>query len=156
MLKLLTSDYAEKVLQFTSGAKSTIDILCYIVNFNLYKKSDKANLIFLELKKSVTLGRQVRFLLDFPRIHKPNYHPIKFFTRRFKEAGFLSRYLHSGQTQHAKLIIFDSEVAIMGSHNLTTKSVISEHDLSILLDDNQIMYDLLEFFHLNWLKSIEV
>jgi len=155
MLEVLTSDYARHVMGQIRACRSTIDILAYIVNCNLYKKSDKANLIFLELKESVIQGRTVRVVFDYPKLHKPNYNPVKFFTRRFKESGFAVRYLHSGTTQHAKLLIFDSKFVVFGSHNLTTRSVVSRHDISLISDDPDLLSTLVFYYNSIWSSSIE-
>jgi len=155
MTQLLTSDYAHSVIQLITGSSISIDVLAYIVNCNLYKKSDKMNLIFLELKYFLARGGKVRFVLDYPRPHKPNYHPLKFFTRRFKEAGFFTRYLHSGTTQHAKLLLFDNKTAVLGSHNLATKSVINVHDLSVIIEDAALVTWLRDYFDNVWSKSVE-
>lgn len=137
------------------ACQSSIDILAYIVNCNLYKKSDRANLIFLELKKFSGPQKPVRVILDFPRPHKPNYNPNKFFTRRFKESFFDVRYLHSGTTQHAKLLIFDGKCAVFGSHNLTSSSVVSPHDLSLFVDDPGLLSALISYYSSVWSSSIE-
>ena len=155
MLQVLTSDYAYHVIRQIRSCGSTIDILAYIVNCNLYKKSDKANLIFLELKKFVIHGRAVRVVFDYPRLHKPNYNPVKFFTRRFKESGFDVRYLNSCTTQHAKLLIFDDKFAVFGSHNLTSRSVMSRHDISMISDDPSLLSTLISYYNSVWSSSIE-
>lgn len=155
MLQLLTSDYARHLIYQIRSCGSTVDILAYIVNCNLYKKSDNANLIFIELKKFVTQGKTVRVVFDYPKLHKPNYNPNKFFTRRFKEAGFSVRYLHSGTTQHAKLLIFDSKFIVFGSHNLTTRSVVSRHDISLITDNPSLLSTLISYYNSIWSSSIE-
>lgn len=155
MLQVLTSDYSHYILNLIRSAKFSIDVLCYIFNCNLYKKSDKANLIFLELKKFNGPQKRVRLILDYPKLYKPNYHPNMFFTRRFKETGFDLRYLHSGTTQHAKLLIFDNKTAVTGSHNLTTKSVISRNDISMAIDDPPLVKSLIDYFDEIWENSVE-
>jgi len=155
MLRILTSDYAYCILGLIRSSGSSIDILSYIVNCNLYKKSDKANLIYLELKKFWAPEKPVRVILDYPKVHKPNYHPNKFFTRRFKESGFDVRYLHSGTTQHAKLLIFDNKIAVAGSHNLTSRSVVSMYDLSFLIDDPVVVTSLICYYKSIWESSLE-
>lgn len=155
MIQVLTSGYAYEIIKLARMARRSIDVLCYIFNCNLYKKSDKANLIFLELKKSVSSHKKVRFILDFPRIHKPNYHPNMFFTRRFKEIGIDLRYFHSGTTQHAKLLIFDNKIAVTGSHNLTSRSVVSDNDISLLISDPTLVKTLIDYFSGIWENSIE-
>lgn len=154
MLQVLTSTYAHTLLSLLGQARSSVDILAYVVNFNLYKKSDKAHLIFLALKKISSAHLPVRFILDSPRIHKPNYHCNQFCTRRFKESGFLVRYLHSGSTQHAKLIIIDNRLVITGSHNLTTHSVVNKYDISLLIDTPEIVEYLRDYFDEVWSTSL--
>jgi len=154
MFRLLTSDYAYCLMDLIRSSISSIDVLSYIVNFNLYKKSDKANLIYLELKKFCGPQKPVRFILDYPRPHKPNYSPNKFFTRRFNEAGFDLRYLHSSTTQHAKLLIFDNKIAVTGSHNLTSRAVVSRHDVSLVFDDPVVLKSLICYYNSIWQSSI--
>jgi len=155
MLQVLTSDYAYCLIDLIRSTRASIDILSYIFNANLYKRYDKANLIFLELKKFARSQGYVRFILDYPKLYKPNYHPTKFFTRRFKESGFDVRYLRSSQTQHAKVLIFDSRLVVTGSHNITSRSVVSRHELSLLLDDHALLTTLCEYFESIWSISIE-
>ncbi len=156
MLQLLTSDYANQVLKLIKTSSSSIDILSYVVNFNLYKKSDKANLIYLELKNFVRSYGSVHFILDQPKLHKPNYHCNKFSTRRFKEANFNVRSLNSGDTQHAKLFIFDKQFCVTGSHNLTSRSVTNRYDISLLFDDLSLVKYLCDYFNGLWENSIEM
>jgi len=156
MIKILTHDYAYTLLDLIRHATKSIDILAYVTKFNMKKKSDKALLIFLALKSFPGNPRDIRIILDYPKQYKPNYLCNLFSTRRFKEASFNVRYLHSGNTQHAKLIIFDRNIAaVVGSHNLTTKSVINPYDISLLLDDPDLLSSLVSYFNRLWENSIE-
>lgn len=155
MLRPLTHDYAYTLLDMIPHALTSIDILAYVANFNMYKKSDKALLLFLALKNYPGNPKDIRIILDYPHPHKPNRNCNRFSARRFKEVGFSVRFLHSGSTQHAKLWILDHTAAIVGSHNLTTRSVISPHDISLLLDDPGLLSFLTTYFDRLWQNSIE-
>lgn len=155
MLKVLTHDYAYTLLDCIRHTSTSIDILSYVVKFNMYKKSDKALLIFLALKSFPGSPHNIRVILDFPRRYKPNYHCNAFSMRRFKDAHFDVRFLNSGDTLHAKLFILDNRIAIFGSHNLTTKSVVSRYDISLLLDDPSLLTYFADYFNLLWQNSIE-
>lgn len=155
MLKPLTHDYAYTVLDLIRHATTSIDILAYVTKFNMKKKSDKALLIFLALKSFPGNPNDIRIILDYPQPYKPNYHCNLFSARRFKEAGFNVRYLHSGSTQHAKLIIFDRSAGVTGSHNLTTKSVINPYDISLLLDELGLLSFLTSYFDRLWDTATE-
>ncbi|MBA7703322.1 hypothetical protein ES703_112104 [subsurface metagenome] len=156
MIKVLTSDYAYHVLSRLVSVSSSVDILSYVVNFNLNKRSDKANLIFTALKRLSAARIPIRIVLDSPRLHRSNYHCNKFSTRRFKEAGFSVRFLHSGDTQHAKLFLLDRATAITGSHNLTSRSVLNLTYISLLLDDPPLVQYFCSFFDHVWSTSQEV
>lgn len=155
MLKPLTHDYAYTLLDLIRHTTKSIDILSYVVKFNMYKKSDKALLIFLALKSFPGNPHNIRIILDYPKPSKPNYHCNRFSVRRFNEANFNVRYLNSGDTQHAKLIILDQKAAIFGSHNFTTKSVISSYDISLLLDDPDLLSYFTNYFDRLWETSIK-
>lgn len=155
MHQVLTSNYAYTLLDLIPHSSTSIDILSYVVKFNMYKKSDKALLIFLALKSFPGDPNKVRIIIDYPKLYKPNYHCNRFSIRRFKEANFNVRYLHSGDTQHAKLIIFDKKLVVFGSHNFTTRSVISTYDISLLLDDPDLVFYFNNYFDRLWHNSIE-
>jgi len=155
ILRVITAEYAFQVLELIRRASASIDVLSYVVKFNTYKKSDKANLIYLALKNFAAKGRPVRVILDYPKPYKPNYNCNRFSVRRFKEASFNVKYLHSGQTQHAKLFIFDQSLALFGSHNWTTKSVISRYDVSLFLNDPGVVSYLNNYYNSLWQLSIE-
>jgi len=155
LLKLLTHDYAYTILDLIPHTSTSIDILAYVAKFNMYKKSDKALLIFLALKNYPGKPRDIRIILDYPRRHKPNYHANLFSARRFKEAGFNVRYLRSGSTQHAKLFTFDRTTAVLSTHNWTTKSVINPFDVSLLLNDPDLLYQLNHYYDRVWHLSVE-
>lgn len=156
MIQVLTSDYAYRILSLVSSCRHSIDILSYVVNFNIYKRSDKSNLIFCSLRDFQSLRGSVRFLLDFPKSYKPNYHSNKFSTRRFNESGIDVRFLHSGSTQHAKLFIFDNKIAVSGSHNLTPSSVVNRYDISLLLDNPNIVTFFTTYFDHLWSTAVEL
>jgi len=156
MFEVLTSNYASEVLKLIAASQTSLDVLSYVVNFNLYKRSDKANLIFCALKSFAGAGGSVRFILDFPKLYKPNYHCNKFSSRRFKEAGFAVRFLHSGSTQHAKLILSDSSISIFGSHNLTSRSVLNRYDVSLLSDNIKLSDFFSSYYSELWQSSVEL
>lgn len=155
MIKILAADYCHQVLTLISSSTTSIDILCYVFTFNVHKRSDRANLIYTALTRFQDNAGRVRVILDMPKLHKPNYHPNKFATRRLTESSIAVRHLHSGDTQHAKLFIYDRKIAIVGSHNITPSSLRNRHDLSTSLDDPSALRYLNSYFDSIWETSIE-
>lgn len=155
MHKILTADYSHHILTLTSQSLTSIDVLSYVISFNAHRRSDRANLIYTALTAFQRTTGKVKFLMDRPRLHKPNYHPNMFATRRLKESSIAVRYLNTGDTQHAKLFLFDQKLAVLGSHNLTPSSLRNRYDISILLDDPTSLSYLNAYFNSIWQSSIE-
>lgn len=155
-MQFFTSDYGFQILSLIRNAVSSVDVLCYVSKFVMDKRSDGAFLIFDSLRSFHSRGLPVRVILDYPRTHKANYHCNQFSKRRFVDSGFDVRYLHSGETQHAKLIIFDQKISVFGSHNLTPHSVRNRFDISLCLRDPPLILFLVHYFDNLWEKSIPV
>ena len=154
-MQFFTADYGFQILSLVRSAAVSIDVLCYVSKFVMDKRSDGAFLIFDSLRSFHSRGLPVRLILDYPRKHKANYFCNQFSKRRFVEAGFDVRYLHSGETQHAKLVVFDSRIAVFGSHNLTPHSVHNRFDISLSIDDPSCVLFLCRYFDNLWDKSVE-
>lgn len=153
---VLTKDYGTNILRLIGSASHSIDFLCYVFKFNAHKRSDKVNLIFSALKNFQHRKGSVRTVIDLPKKHKPNYHPNKFSIRRLHESSIPVRSLITSSTQHAKLFIFDQDIVVFGSHNLTPSSVTNPYDLSLLTDDNSLVKFFTAYFESLFTLSREV
>lgn len=155
MIQVLTADYAHHILALLREATTTVDVLCYVTNFNPYKRSDNANLIYQALKKFQARGGSVKIVLDSLRKHKTTFHCNKFSSGLFRDAGFDVRWLQSGDTLHAKVLIFDDKIAVVGSHNLTVRSVINRFDVSFIFKDLPLVKFFRKYFNTIWEMSLE-
>ena len=134
-MKLLASTYFTELKQFTLGAKKRIWVSCYVATFNIRKKGDRVFSLFEILRHRQAAGVDVRFLIDRPRLHKPNYHAQQFLIRRLKSWGLPFWVAPSRTTCHAKVILIDDSV-LLGSHNLAKSSLCNPLEISILVDDS--------------------
>lgn len=156
MTSILHAGYAHTMIDMIRSAEVSIEVLCYVVNLNIYKRADNANLIFCAMRDFVSSGGKVQVLLDLPCKWKSNYNQVKFFTRRFKEAGFTVRWSGTYSTQHSKLFLFDRKFAVAGSHNWTTRSVVSALDISFVFDDPLVVSHLVSFFDSLWSTALVI
>lgn len=155
MIEILTSNYAQVVLSQIHAASTSIDVLAYVIKFNPWRRSDRANLIIDALKRFNDATHSVRVIMDYPRKYKPNYHTNLFSSRRLKEAGIKTRFFSAGKAQHAKLFLFDGALAIAGSHNLTPSSVTNNLDISFLTNDWPVLQTLQQHFDKLWAEATE-
>ena len=93
------------------------------------------NILFKILRQKLGDGVDVRFLIDAPRVHKPNYHTIKFLIRRLKGWHFPFWVAPLNTTCHAKIVLIDDRLVFTGSHNLAKSSFQNPLELSMAIDD---------------------
>lgn len=62
------------------------------------------------------------------------------------QRGARVRYLASGRCIHAKIVIIDGKYAILGSHNLSVRSMISNFETSVAVNDDITVTALREEF----------
>ena len=63
-----------------------------------------------------------------------------------RNAGIDARYLEKNRCCHAKLLLVDGEKALLGSHNLSIRSVQSNFELSYLIPDPETVAEIQTVF----------
>lgn len=117
------------------SAKKRIWITTYVTVLNFKKRNDLIHILFIILRQKLEAGIDIRFIIDHPRKHKPNYHATQFLIRRLKSWGFPFWMAPERTTCHAKVILIDTSRVFIGSHNLARSSFRNPLEMSIELSD---------------------
>ncbi len=136
MIKLHSLSYGPFLRAALARAEKNIYISTYVTVLNPKKKNDLVNILFIILKQRLLSGVDIRFLVDHPRIHKPNYHATQFLIRRLKEWKFPFWMAPLNTTCHAKIVLIDDQLVFVGSHNLAKSSFQNPLELSLSLSDS--------------------
>ena len=113
------------------------------------------NFFELVFEKS-RLGVDVRFLIN--RVTKIGSVPLSNLSAipEIMKHGIKVRCLRNDRCCHAKMILSDNYGAILGSHNLSVKSVSSNFEVSYLFKDEPTVRTLQGIFDRVWENSQEV
>jgi phosphatidylserine/phosphatidylglycerophosphate/cardiolipin synthase-like enzyme len=128
-------------------AKKEICISTFKLEINETPKGRALKNLFLALISRIKEGVKVRVLF--------NYHTNKHSVPRtnfpagifLKNAGADVRYLKNNRCNHSKLILIDKEKVILGSHNLSVRSLASNFELSYLIPDPETVAQVGEVFN---------
>jgi len=145
--------FATAMLSAVRAARKRVWILSFVINANLSIKNDPITLLFSLLRDHRAAGRDIRFILDNPRISRPNYHCNKFFMRHLMEWGIPFCTPPENVTSHAKAILIDSSVLFIGSHNLAKSSLTNPLDCTVELRNEFLIQSFAETFLLLWGSS---
>jgi phosphatidylserine/phosphatidylglycerophosphate/cardiolipin synthase-like enzyme len=83
--------------------------------------------------KSINVRLLLNFHEDRRSIAKTNIRLVHF----LKHSKIDIRHLLNNRCCHAKVMIFDNELAVIGSHNLSAKSLRNNFEISYILNDSK-------------------
>jgi len=93
-------------------------------------------------KRGVEINVLLNFALDYKSTSPGNLAAAIFLFN----LGFDVRYIPNGRCCHGKLFIIDDSFLLVGSHNFSVRSCISNFEVSVLLDDSNIILKAREKF----------
>lgn len=127
---------------FLSYAKALVENArhrIYIATFKAeisHKQRGRNLADFFSLIKSKAQERiHVWFLINWHDDRKCVARTNMLVSQELKNAGVKVRHLQHNRCCHAKILLVDNEKAIIGSHNLSVRSVQSNFEVSTLIED---------------------
>lgn len=150
---LIKSEYPKTAIPLIDQAKTNIDIMMYQWGQYAYASQSDMQKFNYAIKSASRRGVTVRVLLhpgspsDY--ISSKNAATAAIINQSGGQAKFTSR---SG-VLHAKVLIIDKKIAIIGSHNYSHRSFSSNVEISVLVDDVASIQKLLEYYEILWRQS---
>ena len=71
-------------------------------------------------------------------------------TDLLKKEGILAKHLIQDKLVHTKIIIIDGQIAVIGSHNLTHSAFAYNYEVSVIIHDPDLCYQLTTHFNHLW------
>lgn len=129
------NDFLPHALALIDTAKSSVDISTFKAEITSKPRGRRLTVFFDKLYEKKSQGIRIRFLINYHDDHriipKTNLSAIN----NLKNHKIDVRCQSHNRCNHAKLILVDTEKAILGSHNLSVKSVHNNFEISYLLTD---------------------
>ena len=136
---IVGKEYSKKVIPLIEQAKSSIFIVVYDWRWypdqvgSAIQKFNNAILISARKKKKVKVIT-----------NRPYINTI------LSTLGIEVRKVNTKRTLHTKLMIIDGKIAILGSHNYTMNAFTINHEISLILQDEEIVKRLVLYFNNLW------
>lgn len=136
---LVGEEYVQRVCALLDGAKHEVSVLMF--DWRIYGQDSKANISLLNSAFSRAAGRGVvvRAVVNFPGAVAP-----------LAALKINVRSLNLRKTLHAKILIIDSSIAVVGSHNFSLRALSSNLECSVCLVDLTIVKQLCKYFESIW------
>lgn len=144
---LLKEDYYSRVCSLVRGAKESIYILMYAIQVG-ESKYHPVNRLCQDLIQAHKRGVKIEIILEYSSAARD-----KFITEINQKAldllskeGIRVRFDDSRRVTHAKLVIIDDYITILGSHNWTYTAFQRNNESSILIKSRKVAQKFLKYF----------
>ncbi|WP_262967237.1 phospholipase D-like domain-containing protein [Methylobacter psychrophilus] len=154
-IRLLSGDdWAPWFVQQVDQALTSIHLSIYMISDHWRSPEvGKLNLVD-SLVKAGLRGLTCRCIIDQP--HNLNRR-IPFNTkaaRKLQAAGWKIRIMPTGKTLHEKILLLDKQLVVIGSHNISKASAISNFDTSLAVDSAALAERIYRQFWQRWRVAV--
>jgi len=153
------SKYFPAVNEAITEANKSINVVMFAVESSLSRPDSKPNKLINALIEAKNRGMDVEVILDqnvdfVQRRHASDWEAKIKSTRaykRLKEAGIKVYYDEPARYAHAKAVIIDKKIVILGSTNWTESSFDNNIETSVLINSPELAEEILAY-----LKTIKI
>lgn len=136
---IIGKEYIEKVIPLIVAARETIEIIIYEMRLRPGDDEHPVSVLALALKDAKERGVTVRALVSSPAVKA-----------HLEQYTLDARILYTPKLMHAKMMLIDSVVAIVGSHNYTQSAFASNIEISLSVTLPSPENELASYFKNLW------
>jgi phosphatidylserine/phosphatidylglycerophosphate/cardiolipin synthase-like enzyme len=138
-LAILGAEYPAAVIPMIADARETLDIIIYEWRLVPQIKTHIVSIFTQAICDAVARGVAVRAIVAHDGLRDE--------LRRLK---IPARASYSGKLLHAKVILLDKKIAVIGSHNFTQSAFTQNVEVSVALQDPALCSRLSTYFDNMW------
>ena len=139
-----------KLVEAISQVKYSLDVIQYQWNFYIDKPKSQIQALNRTVLAQAQAGKKVRVLLN-KEGRGQHLMAINMKAARFLgEAGIRVKFGRTFPITHAKLWIIDDDIVILGSHNLSNRSVTVNNESSVMIKGRAVAIEFRRYFNTLW------
>jgi hypothetical protein len=150
---LPAGSYIQMLDQMVAGSKFNVDVIQYQWNWYPFKPTDPLQKFNVGVLGTIRRGVKFRVLLNVEAINHRITAVNKQAERNITGAGGKVKFGPQFPITHAKLFIIDDDYVILGSHNLSSRSVTCNDETSILIKSRPVVNEYRRYFNTLWNRS---
>ena len=144
---VIDAQYFQVAKKMIQEAKTSIQVMMFEMGYYDKYPNTPSNLLIKELIDAKKRGVKVEVILDVKdgedRTTKRNRQTGKILSDGGVEVIYDSLF----KTTHAKWMVVDGELALMGSTNWTYYALTSNNEVSVLIRSKQVAKELIDYFN---------
>ena len=153
ILPLWDADLHLIITREIKEAKKNVFVTSYKMEPKKSPKARRINELMSQLVSANNRGVDVEILLNSQENKKATSSINWYAAKALKKRNLSPRYIQSGRILHAKIIIIDDTLTIIGSHNWSVQSHNRNIELSFMVRSKELNKRLTEKYIMFWEQS---
>lgn len=151
---IIASDYPKIVSELLRTAMRSIDICAYVWKWYACEGQGTMQQFNRLIIDRARQGVPVRVRLN--QEAKDHYLTKQntLTASELRRYNVQTKFDHSGTVSHLKMIIIDQEIVIIGSHNLSKRSVSQNNEASVAIFGREAAQKFCQYFEMLWTNQI--
>lgn len=145
--------YLPILRRVVGGARYGVDVIQYMWSFYPHDKNLPLQQFNQHVMGQIRKGIKYRILLNIESVAHKITRINQQSKKNFESIGAKVKFGPTSQITHAKIFIVDDQFVILGSHNLSKRSVSRNDETSILINNRTIAMEYKRYFELLWARS---
>jgi cardiolipin synthase len=141
------AQYFQAAKKMIQEAKASIQVMMFEMGYYEEYPNTPSNLLIKELIDAKKRGMKVEVILEVregeDRTTKRNHHTGKILS----EGGVEVIYDPPSKTTHAKLMVVDRYLTLLGSTNWTYYALTNNNEVSVLIRSKEVAKELIDYFN---------
>ena len=138
------------LIEAVAKVKYSLDIIQYQWNFYPGKPESEMQRLNRTVLAQAQAGKKIRVLLNKEgrgqHLMAINMKAAEF----LRQSGIIVKFGKTFPITHAKLWIIDDDAVILGSHNLSSRSVMVNNEVSALIKSRPVAVEFKRYFNVLW------
>jgi phosphatidylserine/phosphatidylglycerophosphate/cardiolipin synthase-like enzyme len=147
---ILGDQYFPAIIDLIRNAKRSIDVLQYTWSWRQWERNNCITQITTEVMRAKQRGVTVRVVFNIESQNHAITHANQRTLKKIGSVGVESKTTRTTPTLHAKLIIVDNELVLLGSHNLSGRSLLSNYETSVIIRSVEVAKIYKDYFNIIW------
>ncbi len=152
-LLLTDSEFLPQAKALVESAKGSIYMSTFKAEITTKPKGLKLLQFFNALMLKAKEGIQIRFLINWNDKRHACPKTNLYVMTQLRKANIKIRLLKNNRCCHAKILLVDKKKAIVGSHNLSIRSVTSNFEMSFVISDPGAAAMVADVFESSWFDA---
>lgn len=144
------NEYLPAAKMLLENAKETIDISTFKLEDNNKPRGRKLKKFWELLLEKAANGVKVRLLMNWHDDKRSVAQTNQAISMKLKQHKIPVRFLRNNRCCHAKILLIDKKKALIGSHNLSIRSLSANFEISYLLSAPDEANNLSRTFEHSW------